>query len=40
LSLKYNNQIADMLMADYQESFSLATIEDSEDNIISVIPKW
>ena len=40
LSLKYNNQIADMLMADYQESFSLATIEDSGDNIISIIPKW
>ena len=40
LSLKYNNQIADMLMAEYQENFSLATIEDSEDNIISVIPKW
>lgn len=40
LSLKYNNQIADMLMADYQESFSLAIIEDSEDNIISIIPKW
>ena len=40
LSLKYNNQIADMLMGEYQENFSLATIEDIEDNIISVIPKW
>ena len=40
LSLKYNNQIADMLMAEYQENFSLATIEDSADNIISVIPRW
>ena len=40
LSLKYNNQIADMLMAEYQENFRLATIEDSADNIISVIPKW
>lgn len=40
LSLKYNNQITDMLMAEYQESFSLASIEDSEDNIISIAPSW
>lgn len=40
LSLKFNNEIADMLNQEYQDSFSLATIEDSENNIISVIPEW
>ena len=40
LSLKFNNQLSDMLMAEYQNSFNLATIEDSENVNITIRPEW
>ena len=40
LALKFNNQIAEMLNREYQNIFNLATIEDSEANIISIRPNW
>lgn len=40
LSLKFNNQIADILNQEAKSSFDFATIEDSEDVNISIKPEW
>lgn len=40
LALKFNSQMAEMLNAEYQNIFNLATMEDSEENTISIRPDW
>jgi hypothetical protein len=40
LALKFNNQIAEMLNQEYQNTFNLATIADSEDTVISINTGW
>lgn len=36
LAIKYNSQLAGMMQAEYEKSFSLATIEDSESTPINI----
>jgi hypothetical protein len=40
LALKFNNQIAEMLNQEYQNTFNLATISDSENTVISINTGW
>lgn len=40
LALKFNSQMAEMLNGEYQNTFNLATMEDSEENTISIRPSW
>lgn len=40
LALKFNNQVAEIFNSEYQDSFNLASIEDSEINTISIRPSW
>jgi hypothetical protein len=40
LALKFNNQIAEMLNQEYQNTFNLATIADSENTVISINTGW
>lgn len=40
LALKFNSQMAEMLNGEYQNIFNLATMEDSEENTISIRPSW
>ena len=40
LAIKFNSQVADILSQEYQNSFNLATIEDTEDVNITIRPEW
>ena len=40
LAIKFNSQVADILNVEYQNSFNLATIEDTEDVNITIRPEW
>jgi len=40
LAIKFNSQVADILSVEYQNSFNLATIEDTEDVNITVRQEW
>ncbi len=40
LALKFNSQMAEMLNGEYQNIFNLATMEDSEENTLSIRPSW
>jgi hypothetical protein len=40
LAIKFNSQVADILSVEYQNSFNLATIEDTEDVNITIRPEW
>lgn len=40
LAIKFNPQIVDVLSQEYQNSFNLATTEDTEDVNITIRPEW